>query len=588
MLVHPDFLLNQIQGPADVKKLSTAQLEQLADEIRQSILEKDAAAGGHFGPNMGIVETTIAFNYVFDSPTDKIVYDVSHQTYPHKMLTGRAYGFTDDERYHDVTPFANPDESEHDYFRIGHTSTSVALALGMAQARDMTGQPGDVVAVIGDGSLSGGMALEGLNNAGKYQGNFILVINDNQMSIDHINGGLYKGLTDLRETNGESPNNIFKAMGLDYKYIADGNDVEAMIAAFESVKGIDHPIVLHVNTLKGKGYQPAIEDEAHWHWTKPFDLAKGRKPAEDNQETYNKVITDVLSRRIEAGDPIMMITAAVPFNFGIADLQYKYPDNYNDVDIAEQYATSYAVGMAENGARPVLFQTSTFFHRAYDQVIHDMALNQYPVVTIVQGAEINDESSTHQGDFDLAMLTNIPNIEYLAPTNAEELTAMLDWAVTQTDKPVIIREPMGALVHGEAATTDFSTIHAQVVKAGRQVAVLGLGRFFELGRQVVAALADQGIEATLINPVSASTLDEATLASLTTDHQVVVTLEDAILSGGFGEHVDRFFANTPMRVMNYGAKKEFVDVEPVASLYERYHLTPSQIVADVKETLAQL
>ena len=589
MNLHPDYLLNQIQGPADVKKLSVDQLHQVADEIRHLVVEKDAAIGGHLGPNLGIVETTLAFHYVFDSPHDKIVWDISHQSYPHKMLTGRAYGFLDNERYHDVTPYSNQDESPHDYYRVGHTSTSIALAVGMAKARDLTKQSGDIVAVIGDGSLSGGMALEGLNNAGKYDGNLIIIFNDNQMSIDDVNGGMFDQLTALRESNGEAPNNLFKAMGLDYKYIADGNDVETMIHALEEVKGIDHPIVLHVNTVKGLGYAPALADEEAWHWHSPFKIEDGSDvaPASD-AENYDQIIKDELGRQIEAGQPLMVITAAVPGVFGLGEIKAKYPAHYDDVDIAEQYSVTYATGLAENGARPVLFQNSTFFQRAYDQVIHDMALNRYPVVTIVKNGRISDDSSTHQSDFDLAMLSNVPNIEYLAPTNAEELVAMLQWALTQTEKPVIIREPAGTVTHGTVSATAFNQIKAQVVHQGKDVAIIGLGDFFALGQAAAAELAKDGIDATLINPVSASTLDEATLGQLVNDHQVVVTLENASMSGGFGEHVDRFFAPTKVRVLNFGAAKEFNDVVPLAKLYDRYHLTPTQIATDVKAVLKNL
>lgn len=589
MNLHPDYLLNKIQGPADVKKLSLDQLHQVADEIRHLVIEKDAAVGGHLGPNLGIVEVTLAFHYVFDSPHDKVVWDISHQSYPHKMLTGRAYGFLDPDRYNDVTPYSNQDESPHDFYRVGHTSTSVALAVGMAKARDLTGQSGDIVAVIGDGSLSGGMALEGLNNAGKYHGNLIIIFNDNQMSIDDVNGGMFDQLTTLRESNGEAPNNLFKAMGLDYRYIADGNDVETMINALKDVKGIDHPIVLHVNTLKGKGYEPAIKDEETWHWHSPFKIEDGSDKAPATAtENYDQIIKDELGNQIEAGKPLMVITAAVPGVFGLDEMKEKYPNNYDDVDIAEQYSVTYATGLAENGARPVLFQNSTFFQRAYDQVIHDMALNHYPVVTIVKNGMISDQSSTHQGDWDLAMLSNIPNIEYLAPTNAEELVSMLQWALKQTDKPVIIREPAGPVVHGAASTNDYSTIKAQVAQVGHQVAIVGLGDFFALGQKVVAELAKNKITATLINPVSASTLDKDTFLKVADNHDLIVTLEDASMSGGFGEHLDRLVAPTGTPVLNFGAEKEFTDVVPVTDLYERYHLTPAQIVADVKAKLAEL
>lgn len=582
---HPNYILNQINSPKDVKNLTIDDLKKVATEIRQLVVEKDAAIGGHVGPNLGIVETTIAFHYVFDSPKDKVVWDISHQSYPHKMLTGRKEAFLDPDHYRDVTGYSNQDESEHDYFKVGHTSTSIALATGMAKARDMKDENGNIVAVIGDGSMSGGLALEGLNNAAKLKSNLIIIFNDNQMSIDDVNGGMYKMFAELRETNGQSSNNLFKAMGLDYRYVDNGNDLETMISVLEEVKDIDHPIVVHINTLKGEGYQPAIERKREFHWHVPFNVEDDSTKNVATGESYNKLILDELGRQIDDGKPIMAINAAIPGAFDLVPFKEKYPDNYDDVDIAEQYSITYATGLAANGARPVVFHNSTFLQRAYDQLEHDMALNGYPVVMLVKGGHITENSNTHQGIFDIGMISSIPNLEYLAPTNAEELISMLRWALTQTDKSVVIREPITEVRHGEA-DDDYTEINYRVANQGEKVAILGLGAFYKLGEDVQRKLKeDLNIDATLINPISATTLDVETLNNLKKDHELVVTLEDASMVGGFGEKVDHFYANSEMKVLNFGAQKELTDMVPVEELYDRYHLNPEQIVDDIKRVI---
>ncbi|MDI9206880.1 1-deoxy-D-xylulose-5-phosphate synthase [Ligilactobacillus saerimneri] len=582
---HPDYLLNKITGPADVKQLTLEEMEQLATEIRQLVVEKDAAIGGHVGPNLGVAEATIAYHYVFNSPVDKIVWDISHQAYGHKMLTGRAQAFLDPDQYQTVTGYTNPQESPHDYYAIGHTGTSVALAIGMAKARDMQGRKENILAFIGDGSMSGGLAFEAFNNAAKLHSNLIIVVNDNQMSIDENQGGLYISLAELRATNGQTPNNPFTAMGLDYKYVADGNDLAAMIAAFEEVKDVDHPVVLHINTLKGKGYQPAIDHQMAFHWHGPFDVATGTSTGAANVEKYADLARQTVAEQINAGLPVLALNAAIPGAFGLKDFQAKYPGNYDDVGIAEQFSITYATGLAQNGVRPIVFENSTFLQRAYDQLVHDMALNNQPVVLYISNGTITSGSKTHQGGFDIPYLSNIPNVEYLAPTNAEELQAMLKWALQQTDRPVAIRQPGQAVVHGVATQTDYSKIK-YAVDAGEKVAILALGGFYELGRAVQTLLTDQlGFKPTLINPLSATTLDEATLTALRTNHTVVVTLEDGEVNGGWGQKVVSFYGPTSMRVKNYGAAREFNDSVPMVELKQRYHLTPELIVNDIATLL---
>lgn len=588
---HPDYLLNEVDEPEDIKGMTLDGLNRLANEMRQLVLERDAAIGGHVGPNLGVMELTLAYHYVFNSPHDKIIWDVSHQCYAHKMLTGRKLAFLDPDHYKDISGFTSPAESNHDFFEIGHTSTSISLAVGMAQARDLLNPDSkdNVVAVIGDGSLSGGLAFEGLNNAAKLKSNLIIVVNDNQMSIDENQGGLYQGLKELRKTDGSSPNNIFKFMGLDYRYVKDGNDLRAMIDAFKEIKDIDHPIVLHVNTLKGKGYEPAIKEKMTYHWRMPFDLKTGKDKHPFTGESYSDAILAELDRQIAAGEPVVAMNAAIPGAFNLKRFQAKHPDRYYDVGIAEQDCISSAVAMAVAGARPVVFQNATFLQRAYDQLVHDMALNDAPVVMIVRGGTIATESATHQGSFDISMISDLPNIEYLAPTNVEELLSMLKWAIKQTDQPVVIREPEKPLIHGEATQEDYSNIKYNIAHHGSEVAIMAIGDFWELGKKVCEELKRKiNIDATLINPKSLTGIDPQVLHHLSENHDVVVTLEDGNLSGGFGETIDRYYGPTPMKVLNFGAPREFADNVPLEVLYEWYHLTPKQIVDDIEKVVHSL
>lgn len=591
MNLHPDYLLNEVDEPEDIKGMSLDQLHELAKEMRQLILERDEAIGGHVGPNLGIVETTIAYHYVFDSPHDKVIWDVSHQSYPHKMLTGRKLGFLDPDHYEDVSGFTSPEESDHDFFEVGHTSTSIALAVGMAESRDLKDpkSTSNVVAVIGDGSLSGGLAFEGLNNAGKLHSNLIIVVNDNNMSIDHNQGGLYKGLKELRDSNGKSANNIFKFMGLDYRYVPDGNDLSAMIKAFKEVKDIDHPIVLHVHTLKGAGYQPAIDHEMEYHWRAPFDAKTGKSTVAAPKESYSAAVIDELLQQVDNGVPVAAINAAIPGMFDLKRFEKAHPDRYFDVGIAEQMSVTSAVAMAQDGTRPVLFESSTFLQRAYDQLIHDVALNDVPVVMIVRGGTITQGSATHQGTFDISYISSLPNIEYLAPTSVEEMISMLRWAIKQTDTPVAIRQPEKPLLHRPATQDDYSTIDYEVAHQGSEVAIFAVGDFWQLGEEVRTQLKKElNIDATLINPKTVTNIDQQDLHHLQEDHDIVVTLEDGNLSGGFGETIDRYYGPTEMKVLNFGAPREFADNVPDDVLAEWYHLTPELISDDIEKVIHQI
>ncbi len=578
---HEDFLLNKIAGPKDVKKLSIPEMEKLAQEIRTLIVEKDAAEGGHLGPDLGIVEATIAYHYVFDAPKDKLVWDISHQTYPHKMLTGRAKAWLDPDHYEDVTPYSNPDESPYDYYAVGHTSTSVALATGMAKARDLMGQHENIMALIGDGSLTGGLAFEGLNNAAIEPHNLVVVVNDNQWSIDKNVGGVVTSLKKLRDSNGQTAENPFKAMGFDYRYVADGNDLSAMIDAFKAVKDVDHPILLHINTLKGKGYEPAVKDEEAHHWVSPFNLEDDQPLAAENQKPTSKsVALDVIKEQIDAGQNIMAINAAIPGVFNLDEFKNEYPANYTDVGIAEQESVAFATGFAKEGGIPVLMENSTFLQRAFDQLSHDTAANDLPVVMLVAGGTISNQSKTHLGIFDQVMISNLPNWIYLAPTTLAEEKAMLEWAIKQKKHPVAIKVP-GDVPETDHQTviTDYSTINYQV-KPGKEVAVIGLGAFYQLGEKVANKLG-----ATLVNPLSANILDEKALDQLAANHKVIVTLEDNILDGGFGQKVASYLGNKDVKMLNYGQNRVYTDQTPVAEIYQQNHLTLEQIVADVQKSL---
>lgn len=575
---HPEYLLNKVSGPKDLKKLAIPEMEELATEIRTLILEKDAAKGGHLGPDLGIVEASIAYHYVFNAPKDKIVWDVSHQTYPHKMLTGRALAWLDPEHYEDVTPYTNPDESPYDYYAVGHTSTSIALATGMAKARDLMGEHENIMALIGDGSMTGGLAYEGLNNAAIEPHNLVVVVNDNQMSIDDNVGGLVTALKKLRDSNGETKENPFTAMGFDYRYIADGNDIKSMIEAFKAVKDVDHPILLHINTLKGKGYQPAIDNEEAHHWVMPFDLKtdKSTVPAPKGPSATS-VAMDVMKEHIENGEKIMAINAAIPGVFGLDEIKDKYPENYHDVGIAEQESVAFAAGMAKEGAIPVLFENSTFLQRAFDQLSHDVAANDLPVVMMVAGGGISGTSKTHLGVFDQVMISNLPNWIYLAPTTLAEEKDMMEWAIKQRKHPVAIKMPTKKVPVGEEVKRDYTEIKYDI-KPGKDIAVLALGDMYNmLGKEVAEKLG-----ASLVNPISANILDKEALDKLADENKIIITLEDNLLDGGFGEKVASYLGNKHVKVLNYGQKRVYTDQIPLNIILKNNRMTVDQIVEAVK------
>lgn len=575
--------LDNINSPADVKKLSLKELEALAEEIRSAVLNRDSKIGGHVGPNLGIVETTIALHYVFNSPEDKIVYDVSHQSYPHKILTGRKNGFLTDEGMREISGYTNPAESEHDHFIVGHTSTSVSLACGLAKARDLKGEKHNVIAVIGDGSLSGGEALEGFDNAAVLNSNIIIIVNDNEMSIAENHGGLYGNLRLLRQTGGKAECNMFKALGFDYRYLEEGNDIAKLTSLMKEVKDTDKPTVLHIHTEKGKGYKPAEEHKETWHWSVPFDIASGNPTVDLSGENYNSITVNYLQEKIAKDKKVVLINAGTPGAIGMTpDMRQKFGRNFVDVGIAEEHGVAMASALAKGGCKPVFWVLSSFVQRTYDQLSQDLALNKNPAVILIGWNGISGGDATHLGTFDIPLISNIPNLVYLAPTTKEEYLSMLDWGIEQTSHPVVIRIP-STVVHAEKETEKtFERLNTyKVEQQGSNVALIAAGSFFELGRRAAAKLAEQGITATLVNPRYLTGLDENLLNSLKADHKIVATLEDGELDGGFGEKIARFYGDSNMKVLNFGAKKEFTDRVPVEEQYKRYHLTPELIAADI-------
>ena len=576
--------LETITSPADIKGYGAAERKALAEEMRGALLKRASVHGGHFGPDFGIIETIIALHTVFDSPTDKIVYDVSHQCYPHKMLTGRVEAYIDEDKYDEVSGYTNPEESPHDFFNVGHTSTSISLASGLAKARDLTGRRENVIALIGDGSLSGGEALEGLNVVGEMNTNFIIVFNDNGHSIAENHGGMYRAFKALRESGGKEGDNLFRAMGLDYRYVADGNNCEALIAAFSAVKDMAQPVVVHIVTQKGKGYKFAEEDPETWHYRSAFDIETGalKHPYTD---PYQEVTKDFLKEQAQTNPNFVFLAAGTMGGIVLSPTdRAELGRHYVDVGIAEEHAVAMASGLARGGARPIFGTYSTFFQRVYDQMAQDVAVNSSPAVFLSVGASLyymNDV--THLGFFDISIFANIPNLVFLAPASLDEYAAVLRWSVAQTAHPVMIRMPVGGYEESPyAVRTDYSDLNKyQIVQEGTEVALIGVGNFAALASATAAQLEAEGIHATVVNPIFLSGLDTVLLERLKEKHSLILTLEDGILDGGFGQKIAAYYGmDTQVRVRNYGLSKEFHDRYSASELAREYHLTAEQIAAD--------
>ncbi len=580
--------LNSIHSPADIKGMSMDELTELCAALREALLTKLGAHGGHVGPNLGFLEATVALHYVFDAPKDKIVYDVSHQTYVHKMLTGRMQAFTDPAHYNDVTGFTNPAESEYDLFTIGHTSTGVSLAGGLAKARDLAGGHENVIAVVGDGSLSGGEAFEGLDFGSTLGSNFIVVVNDNQMSIAENHGGLYADLRLLRNTNGEGEPNYFRSLGYAYRYVKYGNDIRSLVEAFRKVKDYPYPVVVHLNTQKGMGYAPAERDREEFHFSAPFDIPTGGPLRISEAETWDEVFYQTMRPMMEADRNVAVITAGTPGVIGFdAARRREAGRQFIDVGIAEQEGVALASGMAKAGARPVFGVVSSFIQRAYDQLSQDVAINNTPVVlNICYGGVGSMTDATHLGWFDIPLISNIPGWLYLAPTCREEYVAMLRWAVRQTSGPVAIRQPeLGVWVSGKEFPEDYSNPRSSICHRGKDVAIIAAGSAFRAAYDALPALSEKGIDATLVNPVFLSGLDTGLLDSLKENHRLVVTMEDGALAGGYGEKVARYYGDTDMKVVCRGADKEFLDNYNRKEVMDRFGLTTASLVRDIPALL---
>ena len=583
-------LLNRIDSPDNLKLLSIHELRKLADEIREVLLTKMSCNGGHLGSNLGFVEASIALHYVFNSPTDKMVFDVSHQSYTHKILTARKKAFIDPEHYKDVTGYSEPKESEHDLFTIGHTSTSISMACGLAKARDLAGRKENIIAIIGDGSLSGGEAYEGLSCGAKLGTNLIVLLNDNNMSISNVNGGLYGHLQELRDSKGTCSNNMFKAFGYEYIYEENGNNIESMICVLERVKDIDHPVVVHIHTQKGKGYKPAEDNREDWHWFPPFNKETGEKCRSMAGENYDSLVADYLLKKMKTDSNVIAMCAAVPATIGFDKLHREAAGKqFMDVDICEQHLLSMAAGIAKNGGKPVVATFSTFFQRAYDQISQDICINMLPVTILIRNGSVwagNDV--THLGWFDLSLLSNIPNLVFLCPTNCEEYFAMLDWSIDQNKYPVAIRIPRGEVIHSnKPVDKDYSQVNKfKVTQEGEKVAILALGDFFQIGEGVAMGISDRlNFIPTLINPRYASGLDSTLLDSLKENHHIVITIEDSIVDGGFGQKIASYYGNTDIKVLNYGLKKEFLDGYNAQEVLLSYGISSDQIISQISQIL---
>ncbi len=582
--------LEQIHSPSDIKGYTPAQRRALAAEMRAALIARASRIGGHIGPNLGVIEATIALHTVFDAPTDKIIYDVSHQCYPHKMLTGRAAAYLDPAHYGEVSGFTNTEESPYDHFNIGHTSTSISLATGLAKARDLAGRRENVIAFIGDGALSGGEALEGLNVAGEMRSNLIIILNDNDWSISENHGGMYEMLRRLRETNGTAADNLFRAMGLDYRYVADGNDTEALIAAFAAVKDSQKPVVIHIHTQKGKGLSFAEDDPEDWHRHAPFHTESGAVKHPSSPDPCLAATVDFVLSEAKWNPNFVYLSAGIVGGIGLTPAERaELGAQYVDVGIAEEHAVAMASGLARGGARPVFGTYSTFYQRTYDQMAQDVCINRSPAVFLVTGASLYRSTDvTHLGFYDISIFSHVPNLVFLAPTSIEEHLAVLRWAIAQTEHPVMIRTPLGGYAESPyPVRADYSALHRSiVVTEGAEVALIGVGNFAALATAAAEELARDGIHATVVNPLYLSGLDEALLTRLKEKHRLIVTVEDGILDGGFGEKIAAFYgADRDVEVKSYGLPKAFFNRYDPAALARAHHLTAPQIAADLRVRL---
>lgn len=579
--------IEKIKSPADLKKLDIGALKIVADETRQAVLNRVSKHGGHVGPNLGFVEATVALHYVFDAPKDKLVFDVSHQSYPHKILTSRAAGFLGDlDDMNAISGYSSPAESPiYDNFEVGHTSTSISLATGLQKARDIKGSDENIIAVIGDGSLSGGEAFEGLDEASELGTGIIIVVNDNEMSIAENHGGIYKNLRALRQSNGQCEHNWFKAWGFEYHYLEEGNDIARLIQVFKKVKGTQRPTVVHIHTEKGHGFAPAVEDKEIWHWSMPFNITDGSLLNQPTGESYDRLFSDWMLREMKRDKTLIAVTAGTPTAAGFTPAKRREAGaQHIDMGIAEEQAVAMISGMAKGGLHPVWTVYSTFIQRTYDQIAQDLCINSNPaVINVVGGGTASMNDITHICLFDIPMLCSIPNLIYLAPTTCEEYFAMLRWAIDQDRKPIAIRVPSNGVNHtAEPVDTEYSyTPQYKVTRQGSLVAIIAAGSFYQKGENVAEILAAKGINATLINPRYLNAVDAETLDSLKAEHSLVVTLEDGCKDGGFGERIASYYGISDMKVLVSGVKKDLYDRYNLRQLLDDNRLLDEQIVDDI-------
>lgn len=581
-------IIENINSPKDLKTLSLDELNTLSSEIRNALITKMSKLGGHMASNLGVVEITVALHTVFNSPIDKIIFDVSHQSYVHKILTGRKNAFLYEENYGDVSGYSNPEESEHDFFNIGHTSTSISLACGMAKARDLKCEKENIIAVIGDASLDGGEAFEGINYAKELHSGLIVVVNDNNMSIPENYGGLHDLLNSLRENNGEVDNNFFKSLGFEYIFVKDGHNLESLIKAFESVKDTNHPVVIHCCTQKGKGYNFAEQDKEKWHWARPFNIETGEYIGGVPNENYGAIVAEHLLDKMKNDSDVVVVAASTPLCIGFnAERRARAGKQFVDVGIAEQNALSMTAAIAKRGGKPVFATNSTFYQRAYDQIEQEMCISKCPATMILTHASVwGHTNDTHVGLYDMALFANVPNLIYLAPTNCEEYLAMLDWSIEQDKLPVAIRIPWTKVYHTDKVIrNDFSQTKYEITRTGSKVAIMALGSFYYIGEEIVVLLKEKGIDATLINPMFISGLDEEMLEELKDNHELVVTLEDGIVNGGFGAKIAQYYGPTSVKVINKGFSMNIPSRYVPAELMEENRLHPSQVVEDILNIL---
>lgn len=569
-------ILKNINSYEDFKRLDISKLPFLCKEINKVIINKCSETGGHLASNLGVNELIVALDYVFNLNEDKLIFDVSHQTYTHKIITGRKEKFLDTKTYGNSASFSNYKESKYDLFTLGHTSSSISLGYGMAKARDLKKEKYNIISLIGDGSLSGGEAFEGLNNASTLKSNFIIVINDNDMSIADDVGYLYKNLYDLKLNKGESKHNIFKDFGYEYKYIEEGNDVLKLVEEFNKIKDINKPIVVHVHTLKGNGYNYAIENKEQWHYRAPFNIIDGKLKKEMGN-TYEIINHNYFSNLLDKRKDVILVTAGTPKNFGFSkNDRDKYKDNFVDVGIAEQSAISLSLGISKNGIKPIVNISSNFLQRGFDQIAHEISLNSPDITFLVGYGGYQKASCTHQNVLDILMISNIPNINYYAPCYKEEYLYLLDYSL-KNGGTNFIRIPNGLALSKNIKINDVNKYDYLINEDS--VALIGIGKTKEKAFILHDLLKEKNINSSVINVLNISNVDIDFINNLTKKHQLIFVIEDGMKEGGFGEKLISFAKN--ITVFNYGLNKKYYDFVDENDAYKDSGMDNESILNDI-------